>query len=144
LLNASVQRHEPRPLRLSIKFDQLDPQGNLGVQLQFNSDRQLSKTYLQLFGRFQRKRLKTHPEENSMNKVINPVASKAHIHTVLNTVRANAQAVLNSMDISYPLQQRLITSHLIWDDKRNRTIVIYRLMDKGRDWLNAHQAETVH
>ena len=75
-----------------------------------------------------------------MNKIVNPVASKAHIHTVLTAVKANKQAALDLVDISYPLQQRLITSHLIWDEKRNRTIAIYRLMDKGRDWLtqNTH------
>jgi hypothetical protein len=75
-----------------------------------------------------------------IKKVINPVASKTHIHTVLTAVKANKQSFLNEIDISYPLQQRLITSHLIWDERRNRTIAVYRLMDKGRDWLaqNTH------
>lgn len=75
-----------------------------------------------------------------MKSIINPVASAAYIAVVLAAAMANNQSALSQIDISYALQQRLITSQLVWDDRRQRTIVTYRIMEKGRDWLREHKA----
>lgn len=75
-----------------------------------------------------------------MKSIINPVASAAHIAVVLAAAMANNQQAMTNTDISYPLQQRLITSQLIWDERRERTIVMYRTTEKGRDWLREHKA----
>lgn len=71
---------------------------------------------------------------------INPIASNKNIAAVLTAVKENQQKWLKELNVSYPLQQRMITSYLVWDNKSQSTVVVYRMMNKGHDWLrmNTH------
>ncbi len=79
-----------------------------------------------------------------MHRIIAPVQKPEKLLEILRTVKVGKQKNIEKLDVCYALRERYITSYLVWDENRQQTVVTYRLLDKGRDFIREHTAETVH